>query len=108
MVVSGSRRPAIAVWEDEFAKKLEVDIFANDQAAKAMGGWSRAQVSQYAMLNKLCSDAWSVVATSFSNTVADRESDDVADIATDVAKSKFSENLLRNILDSALRCFQSD
>lgn len=51
------------------------------------------------MLNKLCSDAWSVVATSFSNTVADSESDDVADIATDVAKSKFSENLLRNILD---------
>ena len=59
------------------------------------------------MLNKLCSDAWSVVATSFKETVADSESDDVADIATDVAKSKFSENLLRNILDSALHYFQS-
>ena len=40
------------------------------------------------MLNKLCSDAWSVVATSFQNTVAEDDDDAVADIATDVAKSK--------------------
>ena len=62
-------------------------------------GWSRAQVSQYAMLNKIDDEAWRIVATSFSNTVAENEDDGVAEIATGVAKSPFSENLLRNILD---------
>lgn len=61
--------------------------------------WSRAQVSQYAMLNKLCSDAWSVVATSFKETVADDDDSEVAGNATTVAKTSFSERLLRDILD---------
>jgi site-specific DNA-methyltransferase (adenine-specific) len=64
-----------------------------------MGGWSRAQVSQYAMLNKICKEAWETIATSFQNTVAEDDDDAVAEIATGVAKSAFSENLLRNILD---------
>ena len=61
--------------------------------------WSRAQVSQYAMLNKICKEAWETIATSFQNTVAEDDDDAVAEIATGVAKSAFSENLLRNILD---------
>ena len=48
-----------------------------------------------------------VVATSFKETVAEDDDDAVAEIATNAAKSKFSENLLRNILDSALHYFQS-
>ena len=62
-------------------------------------GWSRAQVSQYAMLNKINDEAWRIVATSFLNTVAENEDDGVAESATGVAKSPFSENLLRNVLD---------
>ena len=61
-------------------------------------GWSRAQVSQYAMLNKINDDAWRIVATSFYGTVANNEDDEVADYATTVA-TPFSERLLRNILD---------
>lgn len=68
------------------------------EAAKAMGGWSRAQVSQYAMLQKINSEAWKVVATTFQQTVADDENDAVAPDATTVAGS-FSERLLREILD---------
>ena len=51
------------------------------------------------MLNKLCSDAWSVVATSFKETVADDDDSEVAGNATTVAKTFFSERLLRDILD---------
>lgn len=51
------------------------------------------------MLNKLCSDAWSVVATSFKETVADDDDSEVAGNATTVAKpgekigAKVSANL---------------
>lgn len=69
------------------------------QQAVADGiGWSRAQVSQYAMLQKIDGEAWRVVATGFSVSVADDHDDDVATIATSVA-TPFSEGLLRNILD---------
>ena len=60
------------------------------------------------MLNKLCSDAWSVVATSFKETVADDDDSEVAGNATTVAKTSFSERLLRDILDSALHYFRND
>ena len=59
------------------------------------------------MLNKICKEAWETIATSFQNTVAEDDDSEVAGNATVVAKSKFSENLLRNILDSALHYFQS-
>jgi DNA modification methylase/ParB-like chromosome segregation protein Spo0J len=72
--------------------------FTQEQTAKAMG-WSRAQVSQYAMLDKISDEAWEVIATTFQNIVADNEPDAVAEIATGVATSPFTENLLRNILD---------
>lgn len=64
-----------------------------------MGGWSRAQVSQYAMLNKICKEAWETITTSFQNTVAEDDDDAVAEIATGVAKpgekigAKVSANL---------------
>lgn len=90
--------PTTFVDDAELVWKL-TESFTQEQAAKAMGGWSRAQVSQYAMLNKIDSEAWDIVATSFQNTVADDDDDAVAEIATGVAKSVFSENLLRNILD---------
>lgn len=45
------------------------------------------------------SEAWNIVATSFNDVVADSDDDAVADPATNVAKAKFSEGLLRNILD---------
>ena len=51
------------------------------------------------MLNKICKEAWETITTSFQNTVAEDDDDAVAEIATGVAKSAFSENLLRNILD---------
>jgi len=51
------------------------------------------------MLNKINDEAWRIVATSFLNTVAENEDDGVAESATGVAKSPFSENLLRNVLD---------
>lgn len=51
------------------------------------------------MLNKIDGEAWDLIATSFKHIVANDDSDTVAENATDVAKSVFSENLLRNILD---------
>ena len=75
------------------------ESFTQEQAAKAMGGWSRAQVSQYAMLNKLCKEAWDIVATSFKSIVAEDEDSAVAEVATNVAIAPFTEGLLRNILD---------
>lgn len=89
--------PTTFVDDAELVWRL-TETFTQEQTAKAMG-WSRAQVSQYAMLNKIDSEAWDIVATSFQNTVADDDDDAVAEIATGVAKSVFSENLLRNILD---------
>ena len=69
------------------------------QQAVADGiGWSRAKVSQYAMLQKIDGEAWKVVATSFQQVVADEENEAVAGSATTVA-SNFSERLLREILD---------
>ena len=51
------------------------------------------------MLNKIDSEAWSLIATSFDDLVADDDDEAVAENATTVARTKFSERLLRNILD---------
>jgi len=51
------------------------------------------------MLNKINGEAWNIVATSFIDLVADDDDDAVAGNATTVAKTNFSERLLRNILD---------
>lgn len=88
--------PTTFVDDAELVWRL-TETFTQEQTAKAMG-WSRAQVSQYAMLNKIDDEAWRIVATSFYGTVANNEDDEVADYATTVA-TPFSERLLRNILD---------
>jgi predicted transcriptional regulator len=75
-----------------------LDAGATQQAVADGIGWSRAQVSQYAMLKKLADDAWKVVATSLSGLQIATENDEVAENATTVASS-FSERLLREILD---------
>ena len=51
------------------------------------------------MLNKLCKEAWDIVATSFKSIVAEDEDSAVAEVATNVAIAPFTEGLLRNILD---------
>jgi hypothetical protein len=68
---------------------------------------AKAQVSQYAMLQKLDADAWRVVATTFQQMVAASEDDVVADGATTVARQLFTERLLRDILDLC-PCQQDD
>ncbi len=88
--------PTTFVDDAELVWRL-TETFTQEQTAKAMG-WSRAQVSQYAMLNKINDEAWRIVATSFYGTVASEDDDEVADYATTVA-TPFSERLLRNILD---------
>ena len=45
-----------------------------------MGGWSRAQVSQYAMLNKLCKEAWDVIVPTFHAVGTKEDSGDGTDI----------------------------
>lgn len=75
------------------------ESFTQEQAAKAMGGWSREAVKNYKSLQKIDAEAWGIIGTGFKNIVPDSESDDVPDSGTGVPKSSFSENLLRNILD---------
>ena len=43
------------------------------------------QVSQYAILNKICKEAWETIATSFKETVAEDDDSEVAGNATVVA-----------------------
>lgn len=64
-----------------------------------MGGWSRGAVSNYAALKSIDEEAWDIVATSFSTIVANEDDDGVANNATTVANTIFTEGLLRNILD---------
>ena len=62
----------------------------------AILGWSREKVSQYALLQKINSEAWKIIATTTDNIVAINENGVVAENATVVAI--FSEGLLRSIL----------
>ena len=72
--------------------------FTQEQTARAMG-WSRGAVSNYAALKAVDIEAWKIVATSFSTSVANDDDDGVASNATTVANTIFTEGLLRNILD---------
>lgn len=69
------------------------------QAVADSIGWSREAVKNYAALQKIDSEAWAVVGTSFLNIVPDDEIECVPSNGTGVPKTPFSENLLRNILD---------
>jgi hypothetical protein len=56
-------------------------------------GWSRGQVSNYVLLQKIDPKAWAIIATTVRDSELPRYSDDVATSATGVAR--FTENLLR-------------
>lgn len=85
------------VDDAELVWKL-TESFTQEQAAKAMGGWVQPQIAQYKALKKICSDAWEII-TGTMEPVIQQDDDAVIDDITGVIKSKFSENLLRNILD---------
>jgi len=61
-------------------------------------GWSRGQVSQYAMLKQISTEAWRLIATEMENNRSKPDDDGVADNATVVAKGIFSEYTLREIV----------
>ena len=63
-----------------------------------MGGWTQPQVAQYKALKKISEDAWEII-TGTMDSVIQQDDDAVIEDITGVIKSKFSENLLRNILD---------
>ena len=75
------------------------ESFTQEQAAKAMGGWSREAVKNYKSLQKIDEEAWKIIGTGFQNIVPEDEDEGVPQSGTGVPKSSFSENLLRNILD---------
>lgn len=74
------------------------ESFTQEQAAKAMGGWSQPQIAQYKALKKINDEAWEII-TGTMDSVIQQDDDAVIDDITGVIKAKFSENLLRNILD---------
>jgi hypothetical protein len=78
--------------EDGKAKYTQLDV-------AGCIGWKRGKISNYALLKNLTSVVWEFIATTFVGDVANASNDDVAEDATSVAKSVFSENLLREILD---------
>lgn len=75
------------------------ESFTQEQAAKAMGGWMQQRIAQYKALKKIDDDAWEIITTSFDSSVVSDEEDDVVADTTTVVKQKFTEGLLRNILD---------
>lgn len=77
------------IWRELSNDKTQAEV------AEIMD-WSRGQVSQYALLRKIRSSAWDVIATTFEKAVATTDESVVASFATTVA---FTENLLRSILD---------
>jgi hypothetical protein len=58
-------------------------------------GWSRSQVSQYAMLKEIDTQAWHLIATTFADHGSNSADEEVADNATVVA-SPFGERILRS------------
>ena len=75
------------------------ESFTQEQAAKAMGGWMQQRIAQYKALKKIDDEAWEIITTSFDGSVVSDEDDDVVTDTTTVVKQKFTEGLLRNILD---------
>ena len=63
-----------------------------------MGGWSQPQIAQYTALKRIDEEAWEII-TGTMDSVIQQDEDAVIDDITGVIKAKFSENLLRNILD---------
>ena len=57
------------------------------------------RIAQYKALKKIDDEAWEIITTSFDGSVVSDEDDDVVTDTTTVVKQKFTEGLLRNILD---------
>jgi hypothetical protein len=75
------------------------ETFTQEQTAKAMGGWKQQRIAQYKALKKISEDAWEIITTSFSDSVVSDDDSDVVSDTTTVVKQKFTEGLLREILD---------
>jgi site-specific DNA-methyltransferase (adenine-specific) len=69
----------------------------NQETIATIMGWSRGQVSQYAMLKQICPDAWRMIATTFVDNGSRGSEEEVAENATMVA-SPFQERILREIV----------
>lgn len=89
--------PTTLVDDAELVWRLREAKYTQEQVGEALG-WSRGQVSQYAMLQQIGHEAWHVIATTFETSSSQDDESAVAQLATTVA-SPFTENLLRHILD---------
>lgn len=81
----------------EIGLQIGFSAIAENQP-KESGGWSREAVKNYKSLQKIDEDAWEII-TGTMDSVIQQDDDAVIDDITGVIKAKFSENLLRNILD---------
>jgi ParB-like chromosome segregation protein Spo0J len=61
-----------------------------------MLGWGRDKVNLFAALQKICPEAWNIIATTFEKTAT---FDENGVVATDATTLAFTERLLRSILD---------
>ncbi len=61
-----------------------------------MLGWGKSQVANYAAMEKICSEAWQIIFTTF---VKSGDSDENEAVNSKVHQVTFSERLLRPILD---------
>lgn len=77
------------IWRKLAEPKITQQVVADEI------GWTRAQVSQYAALEKLSQDAWATIATATRASTLQQAGEGVAESATVVA---FTEGLLRPIL----------
>ena len=69
----------------------------NQETIAGIMGWSRGQVSQYAMLKEIDTQVWHIIATTFAESGSSEKDDEVAGNATVVA-SPFGERILREIV----------
>jgi DNA modification methylase/ParB-like chromosome segregation protein Spo0J len=92
---SGTNVQTTMVDDAELIWRLSA-VYKQEEIGHALG-WSRQQVSQYALLQNVSQEAWDIIATTFDSEVHKNTNGRVAEIATAVA-SPFTENLLRNIV----------
>ena len=58
----------------------------NQETIAGIMGWSRGQVSQYAMLKEIDTQVWHIIATTFAESGSSEKDDEVAGNATVVAE----------------------
>jgi hypothetical protein len=100
---SGTNIDTTLVDYAELVWRLEKD-YTQKQIGEALG-WSRTDVANYAALEAIAEDVWSIIVTTFASGSVPTGSDTVTEDVTGVTNdngfpiSPFTENLLRNILD---------